>query len=64
MGEDNINRMIRDLYAELERSAIRGLFPENMDLSAEKSDAEYSTFDKVKRRQSSYETNDETDHYP
>jgi hemoglobin len=27
MGEDNIFRMLEDFYLELERSAIRGLFP-------------------------------------
>jgi hemoglobin len=37
MGQDNIRRMIQDLYRELERSSIRGMFPTDMERSAEKS---------------------------
>jgi len=39
MGEDNINRMIHDFYAELEKSTIREMFPTDMEKSADKSAA-------------------------
>lgn len=39
MGQENITRMIHDFYAELERSAIREMFPQDMHASAEKSAA-------------------------
>lgn len=39
MGEENIRRMIEDLYGELEKSFIRELFPRDMKMSAEKSAA-------------------------
>jgi hemoglobin len=39
MGEENINRMIHDFYAELEKSSIRGLFPSDMSASADRSAA-------------------------
>jgi hemoglobin len=39
MGEANIFRMIRDFYAELERSSLRRLFPADMDAASEKSAA-------------------------
>lgn len=39
MGEENIDRMIRDFYHELEESPIRGMFPSDMEQSAEKSAA-------------------------
>lgn len=37
MGQENIERMIQDFYHELEKSSIRGMFPEDMELSAHKS---------------------------
>jgi len=36
MGEDGFYRMSRDFYAELERSPIRGLFPEDMAEASKK----------------------------
>jgi hemoglobin len=39
MGEDNINRMIDDLYVELEQSSIREMFPADMKESAKRSAA-------------------------
>ena len=39
MGEANIFAMLRDFYAELERSSIRHLFPASMAESAERSAA-------------------------
>lgn len=39
MGEENIERMIREFYGELERSSIRAMFPADMEQSAEKSAA-------------------------
>lgn len=39
MGEANIFLMIADFYAELEQSAIRGMFSADMALAAEKSGA-------------------------
>jgi hemoglobin len=39
MGEENITRMIEDFYIELERSAIREMFPRDMQTSAKKSAA-------------------------
>lgn len=39
MGEANINLMIADFYAELEQSAIRFMFPDDLTASAEKSAA-------------------------
>jgi hemoglobin len=39
MGEENIFRMIRDFYAELERSSLRPLFPADMQAASEKSAA-------------------------
>jgi hemoglobin len=39
MGEENITRMVEDFYAELEKSAIRDMFPGDMRTSAEKSTA-------------------------
>ena len=39
MGEANIFRMIRDFYAELERSSLRRLFPADMAAASEKSAA-------------------------
>ncbi len=39
MGEANITRMIRDLYAELERSPIRPMFGADMAQGAERSAA-------------------------
>ncbi|MCE7939436.1 hypothetical protein DCC79_12310 [bacterium] len=39
MGEAGIAAMIHDLYAELERSAIRGMFAADMAASAERSAA-------------------------
>ena len=39
MGEASIFRMIRDFYAELERSSLRRLFPADMDAASEKSAA-------------------------
>lgn len=37
MGEENITRMMEDFYVELERSAIRAMFPADMRASARKS---------------------------
>jgi hemoglobin len=37
MGADNIHKMISDFYAELEKSDIRSMFPENMEEAAKKS---------------------------
>lgn len=37
MGTENITRMIEDLYVELENSAIREMFPQDMRASAQKS---------------------------
>lgn len=37
MGQENITRMIEDFYAELERSAVRAMFPADMRASAHKS---------------------------
>ena len=39
MGEANIFRMMRDFYAELERSSLRRLFPADMNAASEKSAA-------------------------
>lgn len=39
MGDENITRMIQDFYAELEKSSIRAMFPNDMRASAEKSAA-------------------------
>jgi hemoglobin len=39
MGEENIFAMLRDFYGELEKSAIRGMFPRNMQRASEKSAA-------------------------
>jgi hemoglobin len=39
MGEDNIYRMIADLYGELGRSEVRRLFPEDMAAASRKSAA-------------------------
>jgi hemoglobin len=39
MGEENIFRMLSDFYAELEKSEIRPLFPENMEEASKKSAA-------------------------
>jgi hemoglobin len=39
MGEDNIRRMMEDLYAELERSSLRPLFPADMVAASHKSAA-------------------------
>lgn len=39
MGEENITRMIEDFYRELEQSAVRDLFPQDMGVSAQKSAA-------------------------
>jgi hemoglobin len=39
MGEQNIFRMISDLYKELEESAVRPLFPANMEEASKKSAA-------------------------
>jgi hemoglobin len=39
MGEENICRMIEDLYGELERSPIRHLFPADMIAAAQRSAA-------------------------
>ncbi|HMP73727.1 MAG TPA: hypothetical protein PKE55_10735 [Kiritimatiellia bacterium] len=36
MGEEAIFRMCRDFYGELEQSAIRGMFPEDMGKASEK----------------------------
>ena len=37
MGEENIFRMISDLYTELERSEVRDLFPQDMQAASRKS---------------------------
>jgi hemoglobin len=37
MGEGNIFRMMSDFYKELEKSAIRHLFPSNMEQASQKS---------------------------
>lgn len=37
VGEDGVRAMLRDFYAELERSAIRGMFPADMTAAADKS---------------------------
>lgn len=39
MGEENITRMMQDFYAELEKSSIREMFPQDMRASAHKSAA-------------------------
>jgi len=39
MGEENIFRMISDLYKELEKSEVRHLFPANMEEASKKSAA-------------------------
>lgn len=39
MGEANIFKMLEDFYAELERSTIRSMFPENMAEASKKSGA-------------------------
>lgn len=39
MGQENIYRMIEDLYVELEKSSIRDMFPRDMNRSAQKSAA-------------------------
>ena len=39
MGEEAIFSMLRDFYAELERSTIRSLFPRDMERAARKSAA-------------------------
>src|SRR5256885_1169370 len=39
MGEANIFRMISDLYKELEKSEVRGLFPRDMEEASKKSAA-------------------------
>lgn len=39
MGEDNINRMIDDLYVELEQSSIREMFSTDMKAAAARSAA-------------------------
>jgi len=39
MGEENIFKMMADFYAELETSAIRGMFPQDMAAASEKSAA-------------------------
>src|SRR5207249_6977789 len=43
MGEDNIFKMMLDLYRELEKSPIRGLFPSNMEEASKKSAAFFVT---------------------
>jgi hemoglobin len=43
MGQDNIFRMILDLYKELEKSEIRSLFPSNMEEASKKSAAFFVT---------------------
>src|SRR4026207_1312417 len=37
MGEDNIFKMISDLYKELEKSEVRHLFPADMEEASKKS---------------------------
>lgn len=39
MGEENIFKMLEDFYLELEKSAIRDLFPEDMVAASRKSGA-------------------------
>ena len=39
MGEDNIYRMVEDFYAELEQSAVREMFPEDMKAASRKNAA-------------------------
>lgn len=39
MGEDNIFKMLEDFYLELEKSPIRGMFPEDMKAASKKSAA-------------------------
>lgn len=39
MGEENIFSMMADFYSELEKSSIRGMFPQNMVAASEKSAA-------------------------
>ena len=39
MGEENVFRMLADFYAELEKSSIRGMFPEDMRAASERSAA-------------------------
>lgn len=41
MGEANVYRMLEDLYAELERSAIRGMFGADMVAASRRSAAFY-----------------------
>ncbi|MBS4168272.1 hypothetical protein [Parachlamydia sp. AcF125] len=43
MGEENIFKMLEDFYAELEKSSIRSLFPEDM-LEASKKSAAFFVF--------------------
>lgn len=43
MGEANIFRMLADFYAELEKSSIRAMFPEDMQAASEKSAAFFVT---------------------
>lgn len=43
MGEDNIFKMISDLYKELEQSEIRRLFPPDMEEASKKSAAFFVT---------------------
>jgi hemoglobin len=43
MGEANVFRMLADFYAELEQSAIRRMFPEDMQAASEKSAAFFVT---------------------
>lgn len=39
MGEENITRMMEDFYVELEKSSLRGMFPQDMRAAAHKSAA-------------------------
>lgn len=39
MGKDNIYRMLEDFYLELEKSEIRGMFPEDMKTASQRSAA-------------------------
>jgi len=41
MGQENITRMFEDFYVELEKSAIRAMFPADMRAAARKSAAFY-----------------------
>jgi len=43
MGEANIFRMMSDFYKELQKSAIRRLFPANMEEASQKSAASFVT---------------------